>query len=154
MLIHYANLTRGLLCAPNTAKVTRLQSTHLEQHEMNAVLMGMGPQFYHDLAKGNRIKLHDYSEKERTTRAQWMGVPWINYCLHRIWYKRWPVPVIHPRSSEARPVVVQHEFDRYYGELTDVTWRAIVYYRQYLGDREFELFACDCKINPCRGLVQ
>ena len=145
-MIHYANLTRGMLCAPSDASITRIQSTHLEQCLMSEVLMSAGPGFYYDLARGEHVKLHDYSEKERLTRAQWAGLPWIQYCLDRLWFRRLTIPVIRPRKPSTQPIAVGNIFNYYFLGLTTPTRRAIVYFKQYLETDGIQLEACDCKM--------
>lgn len=89
--IEFANLSRGLLCAPDDARIMRLQSTWCEQKEWDKVLMTTSPELYYRLAQGDEIIVHDLSEKQRETRAQWQGLSWIRVATSLAWYEVTPV---------------------------------------------------------------
>lgn len=93
-MIHYTNLSRGILCPHQDwldgegypKKWVRIQSTQCEQKLWADVLKTLGPQFYMDVASGERVMVHDHSERDRESRAMWQGLSWIRFALNREWF--------------------------------------------------------------------
>lgn len=93
--VHYLNLTRGLALAahvseryqilPSELRVCRIQSTACEQKRWAYILDSLSDDVLYNLALGNRVYVHDASEKPRVTRALWQGIPWIRHVLYRRW---------------------------------------------------------------------
>jgi hypothetical protein len=81
--LDFSNLSRGVICAPTGARLTRIESTALEQHLWSRVVWGAGPELLTALGSGTQVVLHDHSERKRLTRAQWMGLPWLMYAMTR-----------------------------------------------------------------------
>lgn len=83
---HFRNLTNGVLCAPADSRGSvRIGSTTCEQHDWSAVLRQAGVDMLALLAQGHTVYVHDQSERERRTRAQWQGLSWIRYACARAW---------------------------------------------------------------------
>lgn len=85
MFVHYANLTNGLLCAPSPVGLTRIPSTWCEQGLWDRIAYGAGPDLLTVAAKGYTVIVHDQSEKQRQTRAQWQGLSWLRYACSVAW---------------------------------------------------------------------
>lgn len=81
----YINLTSGLeyLHEVPTAKLVRIQSSHLESNALWAVIMELDYNFLFDAAIKGVILYDCWSRRGATTRAQWLGVPWIKYAYSR-----------------------------------------------------------------------
>lgn len=77
--VHYANLTNGLLCAPDEVRYTRIPSAWCEQKQWGKVLYGAGADLLTVAAVGRPVIVHDQSERQRFTRAQWQGLSWLRY---------------------------------------------------------------------------
>lgn len=91
MSTHYANLTNGVICAPANANLTRIPSTWCEQKRWSKVLYGAGADLLATLASGYTCVVHDQSEKQRATRAQWQGLSWLRYACSMAWQLGEPV---------------------------------------------------------------
>lgn len=89
--VHYANLTNGVLCAPQNGRFTRIPSTFCEQKMWGRVVYGAGPDLLTALARGASVVVHDQSEKQRVTRAQWQGLSWLRYACSMAWGLEEPV---------------------------------------------------------------
>lgn len=91
MIINYANLTRGLLCATNVGTTPifdhycRIQSTHCEQKLWPAVINGAGPDLLMNAAMQHICIVHDQSEKLRRTRALWQGLTFVRMTCEILW---------------------------------------------------------------------
>lgn len=89
MSLHAANLSRGLLCPHLGIRkpdlYVRIQSTACEQKRWAQVALSLGPHVLTLLATGSIVIVHDFSEKPRTTRALWQGLPWLRFALARAW---------------------------------------------------------------------
>lgn len=84
-ILHYANLTNGVICAPEGSAFTRIPSTWCEQKLWSKVLYGVGPDILAVAAAGRTVVVHDQSERQRQTRAQWQGLSWIRYACSVAW---------------------------------------------------------------------
>ena len=82
---HYINLTNGILCAPANASYVRIPSTFCEQKQWGRVVYGAGPDMLSTLAMGYPVVVHDQSERQRLTRAQWQGLSWLRYACSMAW---------------------------------------------------------------------
>jgi hypothetical protein len=85
-LTHYANLTRGVKCAPGNAQLIRIQSTHCENTQWERVLVGIPDDFIARAAVGEVMIIHDYSEKNRETRAMWQGLTLVRIMIEYRWF--------------------------------------------------------------------
>jgi len=84
--VHYANLTRGVKCAPYDARLCRIQSTQCEAKVWDQVLMSAPDEMIARAALGQFIIVHDYSEKPRQTRAMWQGLTLIRMFMEFRWF--------------------------------------------------------------------
>lgn len=80
-MIPYLNLTSGLELRPlyPTARLVRIQSSHLEAHAFSKAIAALDYQFLFDAADEGVLLLDCWSRKPPLTRAQWQGVPWLKY---------------------------------------------------------------------------
>lgn len=136
--VHYLNLSRGTLLAANVSeryqvlpselRVCRIQSTACEQKRWAYVLDSLNDDLLYNLALGNRVYVHDVSEKPRVTRALWQGLPWIRHVLYRRWLTLETETWIY---RGGRGVNVTAYFDRVARALPRGTKRRVDYFRRF-----------------------
>lgn len=85
-VIHYANLTRGVACAPRTARLCRIQSTQCEAKNWERVLASVPDELIASVALGQFVVVHDYSERDRETRAMWQGLTLARIMMEFRWF--------------------------------------------------------------------
>lgn len=129
--VHYANLTRGVHCAPRTAHLCRIQSTQCEAKQWERVLGSIPDEMIALAALGQFIVVHDFSERERETRAMWQGLTLAKIMMEYRWFgelrSRYPTTGRLGRSgtqylrnvASSAPKHVKARFD-YFRELTNV----------------------------------
>ncbi|MBF6332449.1 hypothetical protein [Nocardia transvalensis] len=86
--VHFANLTRGLLCphlVGYEVRYTRIQSTSCEQKRWHDVIFGAGPDLLMTMALGRLAIVHDQSERPRETRAMWQGLVFVRRACEHLW---------------------------------------------------------------------
>jgi hypothetical protein len=98
-VLHYTNLTRGLLCPIEHDRFVRIQSTWGEQKRWGDTLFTLGPDFLMNLALGHKIVLHDKSEKKRRTRAQYQCISWIKYACSVSWFNIEPESYVNGHNA-------------------------------------------------------
>lgn len=88
MSTEFVNLTRGLLCGRDVeaGRYLRVQSTWCEQKRWSDVLLTTSPDLFFHAAQGHVCVVHDRSERERLTRAQWQGLSWLRFACSTAWY--------------------------------------------------------------------
>jgi hypothetical protein len=84
--VHYANLTRGVACAPKTSRLCRIQSTQCEAKAWDRVLMSVPDELIAGVALGQFTVVHDFSEKPRETRAMWQGLTLARIMMELRWW--------------------------------------------------------------------
>jgi hypothetical protein len=84
--VHYANLTRGVACAPKNAKLCRIQSTQCEAKAWDRVLMSVPDELIAGVALGQFTVVHDFSERPRETRAMWQGLTLVRIMMELRWW--------------------------------------------------------------------
>lgn len=136
--IHYANLSRGVLCPVEADRVIRLQSTWCEQKRWADVLWTTSPDLLYHLAIGDACVIHDQSEKPRQTRACWQGLSWIRYATGRAWYD-----AADPEFSRTGMNVTPYWQEQYRG-LDDRVITYLKAFRKYAGIFPGDLSACNC----------
>lgn len=138
--VHYANLTNGVLCAPEGSRYCRIPSTWCEQKQWGKVLYGAGPDLLAMLAVGRPVVVHDQSERRRRTRAQWQGLSWLRYATARAW------GITPWREFSRGGVDVTHYWERQYDLLGDTDRRWLEYFGGSVNDRtdRISLNPCDC----------
>lgn len=137
--VDFLNLSNGLACCrPENPHFLRIQSTWCEQKLWRDVLATVGPDFLYHLAASQTVRVHDVSEKPRTTRACWQGLPWVRYACERIW------------GLDAAPIIVRNGMDatRHFLEpfatLDARLVKQIAYFGKYVtGDRAADVLVCD-----------
>ncbi|GAA3832383.1 hypothetical protein GCM10022226_62010 [Sphaerisporangium flaviroseum] len=137
-MIHYLNLSRGLLCAPHVEqpRFLRLQSTWCEQKRWADVLWTLSPDFYYTLAIGQALTVHDVSERPRVTRACWQGLAWVRFACARLWgTDRGPAP---GRSG----MDMSPYFTRELNALDRRVCRYVTYFGQFHAGRPLDIQLC------------
>ncbi|HZO67899.1 MAG TPA: hypothetical protein VFB74_23110 [Kribbellaceae bacterium] len=88
MSVEFVNLTRGLLCGRDveSGRYLRIQSTWCEQKRWGDIVLTASPDLLFHAAQGHACVVHDRSEKDRVTRAQWQGLSWLRYACSVAWY--------------------------------------------------------------------
>lgn len=84
-MINYLNLTSGLEFAPeiDDYKLVRIQSSHFEANAMWSCVSDLDYGFLIDAATAG-VTIYDCgSRRGEDTRAQWKGIPWINWVYAR-----------------------------------------------------------------------
>ena len=139
MNVHFVNLTRGLLCpcAPADPHYLRIQSTRLEQKAFELVIREIGPDFLMHLALGAEVVVHDVSERPRTTRALWQGLPWVRFVCERTWAG---VALTAPLMRNGHNAAGY--FEEQYRALSDGTVRWVGYFGQFWNGRPLEYALC------------
>lgn len=91
----FLNLTAGLeyeyFLSLKNCQFERWQSTYLEQKLHEKFLKEISNNFLMKLAIGRKCLILDCTsrkKKNNTSRALWQGIPWIEYCLNRIWFNK------------------------------------------------------------------
>lgn len=84
--VHYANLTRGVACAPKNSRLCRIQSTQCEAKTWDRVLLSVPDELIATVAMGQFVVVHDYSEKPRETRAMWQGLTLARIMMELRWF--------------------------------------------------------------------
>lgn len=140
MPTHYANLTNGLLCGPATAGLIRIPSTFCEQKMWGRVIYGAGPDMLATLARGYPVVVHDQSERQRNTRAQWQGLSWLRYACSAAWGL--PLPTEYSRSGMN---VTGYWEGVYRGFLADSDRAWLGYFKRFADGLEVvDLQPCEC----------
>lgn len=128
--IHYYNLTNGLedvASAKNGARFIRIQSTQLEQKHFGLVIMDLDNDLLMHLALGYKCVIHDKASRSgNVSRACWYGIPWIKYCLERVWFNRIPKETIVKTFNLAK------YFAQQYKKLGTSEKRKLKYYKKFL----------------------
>lgn len=101
----YLNVTNGLEAIPILDRLGKsdphfvhIQSTHLEQKELELLVNRLGSDLMMNLALGRRCVVIDYGAKKEVSRAAYQGVPFIKMMLERLWFNKEPdVVEIYPR---------------------------------------------------------
>jgi hypothetical protein len=92
---YFINLTAGLEHAKSfyiyPLNYIRIQSTQLERKHLEHLLKDLDNNFLMKLAIGKECVVLDFTsrkKKNNTSRACWQGIPWIKYCLSRLWFEK------------------------------------------------------------------
>lgn len=145
--VHFANLTRGLMCGSGATGFCRIQSTHCEQKQWRDIIYGAGPHLLLTLATHDvPIIVHDMSEKDRETRAMWQGLTFLTYACQRAW----KLPLTPAIMRRRHGMDVTHYFKERYNKLTSSTIQYLDYYRQFMpeGKTSLSLVSCWSYLGP------
>lgn len=159
--IHYANLTRGVKCAPATAKVCRIQSTQCEANAYDRVLLSVPDELIALVALGQFVVVHDYSEKPRETRAMWQGLTLARMMMELRWFGELRARYHTSRGNNSalqhlknvasqQPEHVRRKYD-YFRDLLEVnetTYASLVSCRAGSGKAEFCGYGRDDSRDP------
>lgn len=145
-MMHFINLSNGLTHLPHVRgeyHLIRIESTACEQKLWDRVVMSAPPDLMMAMATGKPSTIHDSSERDRTPRALWQGVPFILYVVDRVWFDGGPKrAIINPRGG-TRTENVSRYFEESYRGLGKSTVRYVRYFRQYVTTSEILIQLCD-----------
>jgi hypothetical protein len=124
----------------------RIQSTVCEQKNWGTLLLQTPDSFYYHLATAAQVELHDRSERDRFTRAQWQGVPALCYMIRRIWTDERPKPFILSRDG-CRLENVGVYWEKMYNLLPKTAVKKVAYFRRFYEATETvaRLAVVDCR---------
>lgn len=145
MTVHFANLTNGIICAPQNYRFVRIPSTWCEQKRWDRVLYGAGPELLLLAAAGHEIVVHDQSERQRMTRAQWQGLSWLRFACAAAWG-------LNPQREFSRNGMdVSSYWEAQYARLGDTDRSWLEYFGEAaVGLERVSIRACDCPRVPWR----
>jgi hypothetical protein len=86
---------------------------------------------------GHEVIVHDRSERERETRACWMGLSFIRRCCEHLWGL--PLTPVQTRGSNS--LSMQQHFDKVIPGLSRPSVHYVRYYRQFV---QGEVFLRSC----------
>lgn len=104
---------------------TRFQSTYLESKQWERFIQETDNNILMHLALGRKVCIFDCTSrkiKNNISRAMWQGIPWLMYCLERIWFKR----------ETSTQYGMHNNFKDQYACLTRPTKSRLKYYRKWL----------------------
>jgi len=139
---HFLNLTNGIEAIKkydiNLEKChfINIKSTYCEQKLWDKILVNLDNDFLLNLAIGNECIIYDFSNKKKIPRSVWQGIPFIEYILNIIWFRRKTTPFV-------RGINVQNYFWNCYKELSNSTISKIKYYRKFLNTNNIKI-RCIC----------
>lgn len=131
---HYINLSNGILAIEEYGlkdySFIRIQSTACEQGNLDTIIESISDDLLMNLALGNcHCHLYDYGSRTPIPRSFWMGVEWLKYVLHKIWFHTTYTPV-NRRGKLDTPL--GSYFELKFRELSDSSRKRIKYYRKWL----------------------
>lgn len=156
-LRHFINLTNGIEAIPglinsgvkeNELNYIRIQSTHCESRNYNAILESLDTTLLMNLARGNVCLLYDYGsrgtgtligeedEKYGIPRAYWMGVEWIRHALASIWN----LPEANQDKRYVRGYNSIDHFNEQIMSIPKTLRRRIKYFRPYITTKHLHLY--------------
>lgn len=156
-LRHFINLTNGIEAIPqllssgvneNELNYIRIQSTHCESRNYNAILEGLDTTLLMNLARGNVCLLYDFGsrgtgtligeddEKYGIPRAYWMGTEWIRHALASIWH----LPEARLGKRYVRGYNSVDHFNEQIMLIPKVLRRRIKYFRPYVTTKHLHLY--------------
>jgi hypothetical protein len=126
---NFINLTNGLvyLGEVDNPSFIRIPSTWCEQKRWDDILNSLPPEFYLACASNVEIMVYD-AGKRRITRAQWQGIPFIEYVLNRRWFD----VILDETFYEERIRSARPYFEHVYKNLHRRTKKLIDYYGKFL----------------------
>jgi hypothetical protein len=133
---HFLNLTNGLYATKYVGgnyHLLRIESTACEQKLWDRVVMSATPDLLTRWSQGATTIIWDRSERPRSPRALWQGVPFISYCFDRQMGSPPPTTfVLHPRGGSGGLNVAGY-FEECYRGLEPSTRKYLRYFRKFLG---------------------
>ena len=85
---NYINLTCWIEAIPKIegeVRFIRIQSTWLEQHRFDDLILSLDYDFLMNVALGRECVIYDYGARKPIPRAVYQGVEFIKYVLNRRW---------------------------------------------------------------------
>lgn len=133
--ICYMNLTNGIEYLQGLADIAlvifpkisfiRIQSTYAEQKLWSEIIEDLDYDFLLNLAVGNKCIVYDYSAHKENSRALYQAIPWIKYCLDRIWFK-----VEH--KAFVKGIDTTKYFNEEFRKLSSKAEKKLKYFRKFL----------------------
>ena len=139
---HFLNLSNGVeaLAGLRSAGLlqqisfVRIQSSHLENGDMNAVLANLDHNLLLHLALGFDCRVYDFGSRSANgvPRALWYGLEWSRYALSEVWKLDSPVPIVRGNN-------VQVQFAKNMRGIPKTLKKRLKYYRTYVACSELRL---------------
>lgn len=112
--INFINLTNGVEAIKRynlkEYQFIRIQSSQVERHCWEKILLNMDDNFLMNLALGNICNIFDYSANKEMPRALYQGVAFLEFVLERRWFGRnTPMRI---RNLVARDTFYDEVYDR------------------------------------------
>jgi len=139
--VKYINLTNGIefLRVPEGGyRFIRIQSTACEQKRWDFIIQDLDSDFLMNLALGNYCIVCDCGKRDRT-RAQWQGLEFIKYMLHRVWFGTDYKPIMRNGHNATE------YFRQEYENLSDRTLKKVEYFKKFLATDRVCLSAASMK---------
>lgn len=142
MTLHFANLTRGLLCPHlppldiTHVRYCRIQSTSCEGKRWRDIIIGAGPELLMAMAHGVPTVVHDVSERDRETRAMWQGLAFVRRTCETVWGL--DLTPIDGRGG----LSMQDYFDHEIRNLDRPTVKLVRHFRQHLETDRINVTSC------------
>lgn len=123
--IHFINLTNGVQALPTlrrlnlAPRVTRIQSTHCEQQQLEQLCLGLGPDLLLHLATAHTCLIWDLgsrNKKRAVPRALWYGLEFVRFTLALAWFDQ-------ELPAYLRGQTVTHTFHQHYRNFAPSTRR-------------------------------
>lgn len=102
---HFINLTNGIEKIPelNSSGIEfsfiRIQSTTLERKDYIKLLQDLDHNLLIHLALGFNCIIYDYGTNRNISKTIYLGIPFIEYTLNKLWYNLDEVPYRYTRST-------------------------------------------------------
>lgn len=131
---HWINLSRGVGCADHTGRhvqYMRLQSTWCEQRRWDDILWTIPTGFYVDISDGSgNVVVHDQSERQRTPRALWQGLRFVEIACCKSWGYKIP-ELVEANNSRGGKAMDQYLLGVWDWEISDRTKTLLGYYKKF-----------------------
>lgn len=126
----YLNLTTGIEKIEEypTARITRIQSSHIESKAYNYLLYGLSDDLLFSLATGHECIIIDGSSN-RSSKVIRIFIPVFSYIINRLWFRRFIYP--HKMNKEF--------LEKIYKSLSRKTKKKIRYFSKFINTNSIDL---------------
>lgn len=143
----FLNLTNGLealerynLKLENVSFV-RIQSSHCEAHDFEAILWDIDHNLLMSLAQGIECIIYDFGAKSNIPKAVYLGINWIYFILNQRWFGN--SPDIYAKGKKLNQL-----FDLKSRNLSKKIQKKLDFYKNYLNTNKIIITSvCDFTLN-------
>ncbi len=134
----FINLTNGIEAIdkynldPDNVSFLRIQSSHCEGHSWDRMLLDLDNNLLMHLALGYECIVYDFGAHTEYSKAVYIGLEWIKYCLNRRWFNRIAKPIVKGKD-------ISNYFEVEYAKLSKYAKKKIDYYKKFLLTDEIKL---------------